>query len=78
MDELINLVVQKTGITQEQAQKAVQVVVDVLKSKLPGPIAEHVDSFMSGGLSGGLGSVGAKAGEVLKGKLGKISDGGKT
>jgi hypothetical protein len=37
MNELINIIVQKTGISQENAQKAVQVTVDFLKSKLPGP-----------------------------------------
>jgi uncharacterized protein (DUF2267 family) len=54
MDELINLVVQKTGISQDDARKAVEVIVSALKSKLPGPIAGHLDSFISGGVSGGI------------------------
>jgi nucleoid DNA-binding protein len=54
MDELVNLVVQKTGISQDDARKAVEVIVNTLKSKLPGPIAGHLDSFLSGGASGGM------------------------
>jgi nucleoid DNA-binding protein len=56
MNELINIIVQKTGISQENAQKAVQVTVDFLKSKLPGPIAVQLNSFLMGGtnLSGVL------------------------
>ena len=56
MNELINIIVQKTGICQENAQKAVQVTVDFLKSKLPGPIAVQLNSFIMGGtnLSGVL------------------------
>ena len=48
MNELINISVQKTGISQENAQKAVQVTVDFLKSKLPGPIAVQLKSFLMG------------------------------
>ena len=73
MDELINLVVQKTGISQDDARKAVEVIVNALKSKLPAPIAGHLDSFMSGGAS----ALEAEAGEILKGKLGGLF-GGKT
>jgi hypothetical protein len=54
MDEIIRLVVQKTGISQDDARKAVEVIVSALKSKLPGPIASHLDSFISGDMSGGL------------------------
>jgi hypothetical protein len=78
MDELINLVVQKTGISPENAQKAVQVVIDCLKSKLPGPLASHIDSFITGGMSGGIGTLGGEAGELLKGKLGGLFGGSKT
>lgn len=52
-DELITFVEQKTGISQDDARKAVEVIVSTLKSKLPGPIVSHLDSFISGGASGG-------------------------
>ena len=78
MDELINLVVQKTGISQDDARKAVEVIVNALKSRLPGPLASHIDSFISGGMSGGVSTLEAEAGEMLKGKLGGLFGGSKT
>jgi uncharacterized protein (DUF2267 family) len=75
MDELINAVVQKTGMSREDAQKAVQVVVDFLKSRLPAPIAGHLDSFLSGGASGELNTLEAEAENLIKGKLGGLFGG---
>ena len=75
MDELINVVVQRTGLSQEQAAQAVTAVIGFLKTKLPAPIAAHLDSFVAGGASGGLGALEAEAGEILKGKLGGIFGG---
>ena len=46
MKELINIIVQKTGISQENAQKSVQVMLGFLKTKLPTPIAAQLDSFI--------------------------------
>lgn len=76
MDELINLVVQKTGISQDDARKAVEVIVNELKSRLPAPLASHLDSFISGGVSGGVSTLEGEAGEMLKGKLGGLFGGG--
>ena len=78
MDELINLVVQKTGISEDDARKAVEVIVNELKSRLPGPVASHLDSFIGGGLSGGMSTLESEAGEMLKGKLGGLFGGAKT
>jgi len=77
MDELINLVVKKTGLSQDDARKAVEVVVNALKSKLPGPIASQLDSFLSGGLSGGMNTLAGEAGDLLKGKLSGLFGGSK-
>lgn len=65
MNELIELVAQKAGITKEQAQKAVETVVEYAKSKLPEPFASQVDSLLQGnnpaqglgGLAKGLGGL---------------------
>jgi hypothetical protein len=46
-EQVINLIVKKTGISQENAQKAVLVVFDFLKTKLPAPIASQLDSFLN-------------------------------
>jgi hypothetical protein len=78
MDELVNLVVQKTGISQEDARKAVEVVISTLKSRLPGPIASHVDALIAGGVSGEMDTLAGEATDLLKGKLGGLfSSGGK-
>ena len=66
MNELVNFVVQKTGISQENAQKAAQAVIEFMKTKLPAPIAGQLDAVLSGDMSG----VAGQAGEMLKGKLG--------
>ena len=76
MEELVNAVAQKTGLSQDDARKAVEVVVNTLKSKLPAPIASHVDSFLAGGMSGGAGSLMDEASGMLKGKLGNLFGGG--
>ena len=46
MKELINIIVQKTGISQENAQKSVQVMLGFLKAKLPAQFASQLDSFL--------------------------------
>jgi len=46
MKELTNIIVQKTGISQENAQKAVQVMLGFLKTKLPASLAGQLDSFL--------------------------------
>ena len=77
MDELVDIVVKKTGISQDDARKAVEVVLNTLKSKLPGPIASHLDSFIAGGMSGGMNTLAGEATDMLKGKLGSLFGGGK-
>ena len=63
MKELINVIVQKTGISEENAQKAVQVTLGFLKTKLPAPVAAQLDSFLSTRTTSGVNPVafGAKA-----------------
>lgn len=59
MDEIVNLVSQRTGLPADKAQVAVQTVVGFLKDKLPGPIAGQIESLVAGGgtgIAGGLGS----------------------
>ena len=56
MEELIKLVTQKTGISEEQAKQAVETVVGFLKQKLPAPIAGQIDAVLSG--SSPLGGIG--------------------
>ncbi len=47
MNELVNLIVKKTGIPQATAQTIVNLVLDYLKKKLPGPVASEIDVLLS-------------------------------
>ena len=49
MDELIELVVKKTGIPASTAKVAVETVVNFLKDKLPEPLAGQVEGLLEGG-----------------------------
>ena len=66
MKELINTIVQKTGISQEDAQKTVQVVLGFLKTKMPAPFAAQLDSFLSGS------GMPPQTGDFLKPKVGEV------
>lgn len=48
MEELVGLVMKKTGLPKETAQQAVHVVLDFLKKKLPAPVGAAIDNFLSG------------------------------
>lgn len=67
MNEIVQMVSQKTGISEDKARQAVQIVVDHLKGRLPGPIASHLDGVLSGNTQGeqsggGLGNLLGKVG----------------
>ncbi len=49
MDELVDLVVEKTGISEEQARQAVEVVLDFIKDRLPKSLAKRLDDIIEGG-----------------------------
>ncbi len=66
MDELIQQVAQRAGISPEQAQKAVDAILEQLKERLPEPIASQIQGLLEGngspgdllkGLPGGLGGL---------------------
>jgi len=70
MDELVSLIVQKTGISQDDAQKAVQVIIGALKTRLPAPIAAELDTLLASGSGGVTNALEAEAGTMLKSELG--------
>jgi hypothetical protein len=47
MNELVELIVKKTGIPQATAQTVVRMVVDFLKKKLPAPVGAQIDGLLS-------------------------------
>lgn len=58
MDELVKLVSEKTGITEEMAKMAVDTVIGFLKQKLPAPVAGQIDGLLEGtGGAQGLGGI---------------------
>jgi hypothetical protein len=56
MEELINQVSEKAGISQDQAKAAVETVAGFLKERIPAPYNNYVDSFLGadGGEGGGM------------------------
>ncbi len=58
MDELVKQVVQRTGISEDQARQAVTVVINFIKERLPAPIASQVDGFLNNpGMAAGIGGL---------------------
>ena len=51
MNELIQRVIERTGLPEDKAAAAVQTVIGFLKEKLPGPVASQLD-----GVAGGTGA----------------------
>jgi hypothetical protein len=47
MDELVKLVSQKTGLSEDMSRQAVETVLNYLKQKLPAPIAGQLDTFLA-------------------------------
>lgn len=47
MDELVNLIVQKTGIPAATAQTVVKMVIAFIKKKLPVPLGAQIDGILS-------------------------------
>ena len=65
MEELVALVVEKTGLSEKQAEMAVEVVLDFIKDKLPPVGSGQIDSLLEA-----KGDLGAAA-DALGGLFGK-------
>ena len=66
MDELVKLVVQKTGLPEDKAKMAVEVVLAFLKQRLPQPMAEQLEGLLGGsGGPGGLAGLAKGLGGIL-------------
>jgi hypothetical protein len=69
LNELIESVSARTGLSQDQAQAAVEAVIGLLKQRLPAPLAEMLGTMVNtGGASaaaaGASGDGGGLAGEA--------------
>ena len=56
MEDLVQQIVAKTGISEANARSAIETVTNFLKAKLPAPLAGQVDAALSSA-GGMLGSV---------------------
>ena len=68
MDELVKLVAQKTGISEEMARTAVDTVLGFLKQKLPPPIAGRLDDLLESDSGLDLGDLASGLGSLLGGR----------
>jgi hypothetical protein len=69
MNEVIQRLIEKTGLPEDKAAMAVQTVIGFLKEKLPGPVGSQIDSLMGGQSEGGamdkLGGLGSSLGGMF-------------
>ena len=47
MEELVSLVMKKTGLPKETVQNVVKIVLDFLKKKLPPAVGVTIDGFLN-------------------------------
>jgi hypothetical protein len=71
MNELVQLLQQKTGLSQDMAQQVANTVVGFLKTKLPGPLASGLDDLLGAGASGDAAAASGDAAGGASGLLGK-------
>lgn len=67
MNELVQLVMQKTGLPQDKAEELVNTVVTHLKGRLPEALSSHLDSILATVGEGGLAGYEEKAKSVVAG-----------
>ncbi|WP_026977382.1 hypothetical protein [Flavobacterium tegetincola] len=70
MEQIIKMITEKTGISNEQAATAVNVVTDFLKDKLPAGMGSQLDGLLKGDTSG-LGDLAGGLKDGLGGMFGK-------
>jgi uncharacterized protein (DUF2267 family) len=63
VNELIEQLKSRVGLDDNKAQSAAQTVIDFLKQRLPAPMANQLDSVISG--QGGADSIAGKVGDFL-------------
>lgn len=74
MDEIIAQITQRTGLSADQARAAVEVVISHLKSRLPGPLASHLDAIVgTSGTGSSAGATNAAATQPAAGGLGGLA-----
>ena len=68
MNELVQIIMQKTGLSQDKAQEVVDTVVTHLKGRLPEALTSHLSAFLSSsGDTGATAGIADKAKSVVAG-----------
>jgi len=67
MNELVQLIMQKTGLPQDKAQESVDAMVTHLKGKLPEGLSSHLDAILASAGDGGVAELEEKAKSVVAG-----------
>jgi hypothetical protein len=67
MDELVNAIVQRTGLPADQARGAAEAAVDFIKARLPEAMRGYVDTALNSGM---IDDVANQAGGMLGGLFG--------
>lgn len=70
MDEMIKLVQEKVGLSEDQAKAAVITVLGFVKDRLPAPLASQVDGLLSESAGGVMGQADSLA-STLGGLMGR-------
>ena len=65
MDEVVKMVSERTGLSEEMSRVAAETVLEYLKGKLPEPIAGQLDNILEGGGLGDLGNLTGGLGGLL-------------
>ncbi len=67
MNEIIQRLMERTGLPQDTAMSAVETVLGYLKEKLPGPVASQIDNVMGGEQAGssGIGGIASGIGDMF-------------
>lgn len=72
MNELVQQLTTRLGLSEEQAQQAVELILNQLKQHLPAPIAGQIDGLLSGNKSlSDLEDIGGENLGGLRGMFGK-------
>ncbi len=75
MKELLEKLTTEVGLNAEQAQKALGTVVDFVKSKVPAPFADKIESMLGGNAEEGESAgIMDKAGDMFEGAKDKAGD----
>lgn len=56
MNEIIQRVIERTGLPEDKAAMAVEAAVGFIKERIPAPMAAQLDSFLGAGGADGAGN----------------------